>query len=536
MKRANVFATLVLVLAAVLLACPGARADTITAASAGYADVSAAVSASASGDVVVVPAGSAVWTETLNLTWGITLQGAGADATTITGDVGADAFLVDYAPDNPGLDEPFRLTGFTFDLAGESKALHMENTDVAAPLTAVRVDHNAIINCPAAFWVIRGPVYGVADNNTFSGDVHMDNYGLQVQAWENLTFTAGTAENFYYEDNTFNTFYTIATGGHGGRYCYRYNTFNLLDDLYPMWDAHGNQTSGVYATMGIEIYGNLINGEDFNADLCDRRGGKAMIFYNAYIGTGSAFGQSREEYADTISPPAESPIDGTPQHISDSYYWNNRENADLVTWPLTQNCCATTSDELSGGCPDHQCSEEEGIQENREWWNHQEPFDGTVGMGCGPLSQRPASCTAGTGYWATDQSCTDLAGMVGASPENPIAGTFYKCTETDTWTEYYVPLAYPHPLRGAGTPCADLGGACCDAGQVCAGGSFSESSDCGSLCCVGGACENAAEPMEDDAAEPLESDVPDAAADMDAASDMDVGDGGEDGDEGGDGC
>ena len=530
-KRHTMLRAAIVLAQAWLLCVPDAGADTIPAASPSYDDVSAAVASAAPGDTVTVPAGSATWTSQLTVTRGITLMGAGADRTTITADVGGEAYAVAYEPDDPSLDEAFRLTGFGFDLGFSSNGLLLSNADVLHPLTKIRIDHNSFTSCMAGFWVIDGAVYGVADSNTFNGQVHMDNLGEQDDSWNNLTFTCGTAQNFYYEDNTFDTDYTIATGGHGGRYAYRYNTFNLTDDLYPMFDSHGNQTSGVYATMGIEIYGNLINAGEFTADLCDRRGGKALIFYNWYVGTGTAFGQSREEFSDAISPPAESPIDGTPQHISDSYYWNNRENAELVTWPLTQNCCATTADELSMDCPAAACSPEEGIQENREWWNHREPFDGTVGMGCGTLASRPATCTPGTGYWATDQSCSDLSGLVGASPATPISGTLFKCTAADTWTEACTPFAYPHPLRLR--PCSELGGACCSAGQTCEGGAFDSGSDCASLCCVGGTCEGTPDPAEPDGAETVEEAAedggPDVAPDADAPPDVDGGDGGEEG-------
>jgi hypothetical protein len=71
----------------------------------------------------------------------------------------------------------------------------------------------------------------------------------------------------------------------------------------------------------------------------------------------------------------------------------------------------------------------------------------TSGVGCGTLANLPASCTTGVGYWATDQSCSDLTGTVGVNPTTPISGTLYKCTSTNTWAAFYTPYTYPHPLR-----------------------------------------------------------------------------------------
>jgi hypothetical protein len=70
------------------------------------------------------------------------------------------------------------------------------------------------------------------------------------------------------------------------------------------------------------------------------------------------------------------------------------------------------------------------------------PFDGTTGMGFGTLANRPTTCqtssetvfgngAAGVGYFATD---------VGAQ------GTLYTCSATNTWTVFYTPYTYPHPL------------------------------------------------------------------------------------------
>jgi hypothetical protein len=72
------------------------------------------------------------------------------------------------------------------------------------------------------------------------------------------------------------------------------------------------------------------------------------------------------------------------------------------------------------------------------------PFNGTVGTGYGTLANRPTTCTSGVGYWATDQGNWNQSGSGGQ-------GQLYVCTATNTWTLYYTPYTYPHPLTGTAT-------------------------------------------------------------------------------------
>jgi hypothetical protein len=41
------------------------------------------------------------------------------------------------------------------------------------------------------------------------------------------------------------------------------------------------------------------------------------------------------------------------------------------------------------------------------------------------------------GSWGEVTNVVDNKGMIGAHPTEPISGTLYRCTSTNTWTAYY---------------------------------------------------------------------------------------------------
>jgi len=110
-------------------------------------------------------------------------------------------------------------------------------------------------------------------------------------------------------------------------------------------------------------------------------------------------------------------ITGQPEHVSDSYTWNNLRNTTLFSPTISQTVDYGGS---IGVVP----------QYDVDCWKQNVSFTGESGVGVGLKSARPASgLEVGVGYWATDESI------------------LYRATDATTWEEFYVPYTYPHPLR-----------------------------------------------------------------------------------------
>ncbi len=450
----------------VLVLAKISQAATINTASCSYADVSAAITAASSGDTVTVPAGTCTWSTTVSITKPITLQGAGASSTVITGAVGSSNYMINYVP-SPASSILMRVTGFTFNANNNSRTFRAYSTSLS-PIHNIRYDHNILQNGLGGAYepfAVNGHIYGVMDNNTISGNLHIDRDGTQRAAWDNLTFTFGTADNFYIEDNTFtgvpNNVAPVGSGW-GSRYVFRYNTLTALDNMYPLLDFHGNQLSQVTGTMGVEIYGNSITCVDAIDTLkVHARGGKAMIFFNKATSCYNLYLALVEECADNLTTTNytsglfSGASDGQPFHISDTYIWNNRKGTTLQQPSVEEDCCTGSTGNCGAANPAccYNGAGQPAIKENTDWWKQPTSFDGTVGVGCGTLASRPATCTTGVGYWATDQNCTTIAAAnIGADAATPLSGTLYKCTATNTWTSYYTPYTYPHPLTVSAAP------------------------------------------------------------------------------------
>jgi hypothetical protein len=423
-------------------------ADTHNAASCSNTDITSAITAAAAGDTVTVPAGNCTWTDNIHITKALTIIGAGIGNTNITGsftatnswDLSPEKYHIAIVPATPADNPVIRISGFTFTFGTGAHGIFYRNTKTdGTELTKVRLDHLSIYSPPGKYVFYRyGLAHGVMDHCIINGRMDM---GGAAALWSNTDYAYGTNSNFYFEDNTWTAEAAanieMQSGNGAGRYAFRYNTITTPTNYraYPIFDLHGNQYNVRASGFGAEIYGNDITANapsGTTVSLVRQRGGKFLLFNNkiSYSAGDGVSAAILEEHLDSDGLGNATSPNGQPQYVSSTYYWTNPVNGtELVP---------TLIDSLSIGIP----------VENTHVWLKKSSFDGSVGMGCGTLASRPATCTTGTAYWATTQSCTDMTGMVGKNPATPISGSLYKCVD-NAWEETasYTPYTYPHPLR-----------------------------------------------------------------------------------------
>jgi hypothetical protein len=124
--------------------------------------------------------------------------------------------------------------------------------------------------------------------------------------------------------------------------------------------------------------------------------------------------------------------------VINSYFFENRHGSNIIMVPSVLGSRGSLFP------PSH------FLKANVTHWHHNSSFDGTSGVGVGPLSKRPSTCTTGVGYWASDQGTWNQSGgdnLLSYSAQ----GILYRCVSTNTWEKYYEPYRYPHPLRGGST-------------------------------------------------------------------------------------
>jgi hypothetical protein len=261
---------------------------TVYSSNGSVASVQALQNQARDGDTITLPAGTFSWTSRLDITKGITLQGATTiddagtsnptitDATIIEDDTprsgsGAGVLRVEIRSN-----QSFRLTGITLASgtttteASTDGAFHLLSQD-SAPCTSMRVDHCHFDSLYQGklIWV-SGWVYGVADHNviecrgsSFPFYVTHHTWGGPSQdngngSWADYPWY-GTEKFWFFEDNTIvrngaAQAFSLVDSVAGGRWVARHN---YIKNCIP--SGHGTEGGAQRGQRVNEFYDNTVN-------------------------------------------------------------------------------------------------------------------------------------------------------------------------------------------------------------------------------------------------------------------------------------
>lgn len=461
-------------------------------ATCSQANVQAAINAAPRNGTVNVPAGSCSWSG-LTITKGLTLNGAAAFGTIITV-TGQSTWTPDATAIANG--ENITVAGFTFD-GNNTTSLFLELDGASGISGTVPYQYyiiknnrfknqgpgtsNGVITASSAN--NNGQLRGVISGNDFDRcDIIMRVFSNNdTREWANTNFnqfTYGTENSLYFETNNihYSSSYSGANPGwmeigQAGRVVVRYNTYNQANATTPqeIWDIHGFQdwsgtvNSGQTGSMLVEYYGNtLTNMGTFR--WINMRSTWGLFFDNILTGAGANTIDLYGASPGIASCPSQiNPVPITYNSlINNTYFFNNTQGGvNTLASPFgggsgkPSGCTVTENNAASVGSL--------GASSQGGWWNQNATCTTSAcAAGVGQGTTAPTgTCTTGVGFW--------VASTPGATVSSAViqAAKFYKCTSTNTWTQYYTPFPYPHPLLGGGggTPTAATP-ACLPAGGV----------------------------------------------------------------------
>jgi len=266
-----------------------ADAATIFAESCSGSDVQSAINSAIDGDVVIVPAGTCTWENSVTFAnKGITIQGAGIDQTTIIDETSSMSGETPFSITTE-LGDTLRISGITLNgkhTIGSGALLALKGDSKAFRIDHCKFDSIAVRAIQAGNKNTLGGLYGVIDHCTFvlpyNGEQGVTVTGDGDSSWVR-PLSLGTANAVYVEDCTFNLEYpndACVEGYNGARIVVRYSTL-----MGPACGAHGLDSGNYRSTYSYEIYNNTISRNGMNTPRAMHfRGGTGVIFNNTILG------------------------------------------------------------------------------------------------------------------------------------------------------------------------------------------------------------------------------------------------------------
>jgi hypothetical protein len=422
------------------------------------------------------------------------VTGTGTDLTTLEDNVQANACMLCITTLSG---KSFRMTGFhiKYDSANGVVSDSAGVILLAGQSSSVRFDHNHVDQLNNVDLYLAGGIEGVVDHNQFDAGFGDENQirctdpewngavdGLGNASWADSSHF-GTSQFMYIETNNFRWAngtpgeggvhaFMVDIGLDGGRCVLRDNAVGLHVGIQTHATSGGTQDHR--GLRAYEIYNNTFVWSsnpttDQFSFLVQLEGGTGLWWGNTITGfntfiSGQDVRTTNSTYAETVTPngwgycgTAETGIgskwDGSAtgtgypcldqigrgkgdllkgdfpnkvDSVTNTIQWPNQVLEPVYAWDNTFNPVPQE--------PANYFTNTTGIQENRDYYlqlpnaNESATFNGTAGIGQGLASAKPSTCTPSVGWWATDTQ------------------TLYQCATSNTWTAYYTPFTYPHPL------------------------------------------------------------------------------------------
>jgi hypothetical protein len=468
-----------------------------------------ATSASSSGNASVNAAGEVVYSSNFSTIIKGQSTVTGNCTPTSTSCTATDSTIITINTASPGrgltittvAGKSFELTGVTF-LTSSTKAAAFGSLNINGGSTSVRVDHNHFNDQTSGEHLLELDSFnGVFDHNFFDSTNRANLIFLHTTAYGpsglgNEVYTQpdnfGTSSFIFVENNLFQNGTFAFDSGAGGSMVFRYNVVGNNTRL----QTHGTlgppvDSAGRRGSRSLEVYGNSFtfnpnpNGNDTSTYfpfVMDYESGTGLWWNNnisgfqiflredtvrtntatytetatpngwGYCGTsasgtgsnwdGSAtgngypcldqLGRGQGQLINSAAFPGRlntstGTIAWPQQALHPIYVWGNKFN----TFPNITQSYWNNFDTVT--------------VENRDYYlelpnlNEAGSFTGAAGVGCGPASgvgcnnpvAQPGTCTNGTAYWQTATQTLQLC-------------------SSNTFSNYYSPFTYPHPLTTGG--------------------------------------------------------------------------------------
>jgi hypothetical protein len=457
-----------------------------TADSVSQANLTSCLSQVVSGDTINIPAGTATWSSIVLPAKDLYI--VGASIITCTGGSSAASPVTCSATNNTNITctggkcfllphtANHDISGFSFTGASGKGGFESVYGGTQTAGKHFRIHHNRIaasVWSEIQFFSGANCVFpsGLVDNNILI-DISIQPQGSDPGDGIGEGSTGNCADNFWTQVPPISGPYQVvylernhiqsnssnvnsADSSMGGRYVARFNNVTSGRHTFESHPVQGNNRGSQWS----EVYENNQQGLVGFSGTANWRGGTGIIFNNkqaaAYSfgitlqndrsegGVGAPFGDCDGTHPGVdgntgtrgypcrdqpgrgydTTPWVASPPGTYTQVLMPIYAWGNRSGASAM-------------DISASSEGDNQVH----IVINRDFFCDVGNASCGTGVRTGTKAQmQAASCSVNQAWWVTDEGYWNQM-VAGAD------GALYRCTATNVWTPYYVPLTYPHPL------------------------------------------------------------------------------------------